>query len=209
MAIAGEGVTTLLSVVIPVKPPEPFLQQLLQDLATVFKGEEVEYLIQYEKGLGYAVQCGVARSHGDLVAVMDADGSHRPQDLRDMVVFCSLPSVDVVVGSKNAQGSVNCDSFSRHLVSRGFNWWTRLMLGLSLNDSMSGFIVAKRKVLEGETLHKGYKFMLNIYMEGGLRIIEYPITFRRRQAGEHVPPFKEGIRTVWHVLSLWGRTHGL
>lgn len=64
--------------IIPVKPPEPYLSELKKQIRYALWDRSHEILLQFEKGLSNAVQAGVDRAQGNLVMVMDADGSHNP-----------------------------------------------------------------------------------------------------------------------------------
>jgi len=102
-----------------------------------------------KQGLGAAYLAGFewALSRGyDVIVEMDADGSHRPVDLP--VLLAALADADVVLGSRWVPGGqvVNWPR-SREYLSRGGNWYTRVALGLPLQDATGGFRVFRSHVL--------------------------------------------------------------
>jgi dolichol-phosphate mannosyltransferase len=144
----------------------------------------------YVAGFGW----GLERAYGVLVE-MDADGSHPPEALPDMISRVSgddpwTPSL--AIGSRWVPGgSVVNWPVSRQLLSRGGNLYARLALGLRLKDVTAGFRVYRRDALAAMDLggidSKGYCFQVDMTLrtlDGGGRVVEVPIEFRERELGE-------------------------
>ena len=64
------------SVIVPVKPPEPYLPTLKQRIQHALCGTPHEILVQTEKGLAYAVKCGAEKAKYPVVAVLDLSLIH-------------------------------------------------------------------------------------------------------------------------------------
>jgi glycosyltransferase involved in cell wall biosynthesis len=107
----------MISIVIPCKE-EPYLENLLTNIKTVIH-EPYEVLIQTEKGLGYAVSQGIKRSKGNLIVILDGDGSHNPRSIPFMTTYIDkyVNGYDIVVGSRY-NGGLTHDSFSRKIISQ-------------------------------------------------------------------------------------------
>ncbi len=147
---------------------------------------------------------------------MDADGSHDPKFLTDMIV--ATEEYDVVVGSRYTQG-VNVINWpmSRLLLSYYANRYARLVTGLRLADSTSGFKCFKREVLERLKLASvqstGYAFQIEMNFRAwkkGFRVGEIPIVFTDRIAGESKMSgaiVREAVWRVWglRLRSMFGR----
>jgi dolichol-phosphate mannosyltransferase len=188
------------SVILPVKD-EPYLSTLLNQL------EGYEVLVQREPGLANAVLYGVKRSHGEAICVLDADGSHNPKYLPEMLKYLSV--FDVVVGSRYVHGGGTEDYFLRMLLSRLFCKLARFILRIHVNDCMSGFIVARREVFEQLNLKPlGYKFGLEIIAKskGKFSVAEFPVFFEKRKMGFSKTGFGQGIKTFAFILKLWMET---
>ena len=126
----------------------------------------------------------------DVVVEMDADGSHRPQDLVAMLI--ALNNADVVLGSRWVRGGkvVNWP-LHREILSRGGNIYTRLCLGIPIKDATGGFRAYRMNALSqmkiNDVQSQGYCFQVDMAwraMQSGLRVAEVPITFVERQIGE-------------------------
>lgn len=191
----------MLSIIIPAKLPEPYLPKLLDEIAQYITVPH-EVLVQSEKGLGYAVMCGIKRSKGDVIAVCDSDGSHPIKSLQ--IMYHLIGKHDVVVGSRY-NGGLTYDSFLRQIISRVFCLAAQCLFGLSVKDNMSGFIVAKRQVfVDYPVCVDGFKFGLSLLVRcrGVLDVVEYPIVFRKRQLGESKASPVEAIRTLMLLIHL-------
>ncbi|MGH2810614.1 MAG: glycosyltransferase, partial [Actinomycetota bacterium] len=145
-----------------------------------------------KQGLGSAYiagfQWGMQRQFGRFIE-MDADLSHDPRDLQRLIE-ASRPE-RVAVGSRyTAGGKVTGWSAWRHLLSRAANVYARVLLGLPVNDSTSGFRCYPAQVLRDiglETVEsEGYSFQIEMAYRAhrlGYGIVEVPITFRERASG--------------------------
>jgi dolichol-phosphate mannosyltransferase len=142
-------------------------------------------------GAAYLAAFPTVRAHGDaLIAQMDADGSHLPEQLPALVA--ATEDADVVLGSRWVPGGsvVNWPWF-RQALSRGGNLYTRLLLGIPVRDATGGFRVFRREALERIDLtgvqSVGYCFQVDMAwraVQAGLRVRELPIRFVERVRGE-------------------------
>src|SRR5215468_11816057 len=104
--------------------------------------QHVQVMHRTEKaGLGRAYVAGFtwALERGyDIIVEMDADGSHRPEDLPSLLA--ALSGADAVIGSRYVPGGtvVNWPK-SRELLSRGANMYNRIMLGIGIHDATAGY----------------------------------------------------------------------
>ena len=207
----------MLSILIPTKN-EPLIQKLVNRLNKTIKRKHEILIIdkssrkpkirgaklirQKSDGLGNAVIEGFSMAKGDVIAVMDGDGSHDPEDLNNMLK--KIPKYDIVIGSKLIKGGKTEDSLSRRIVTSITNSIARTILGLDIKDLMTGFIVVKRSVLERINLRpKGYKFVLEIIYKSKAKVAEVPITFHKRIAGESKVGFNtKGIKEFSRIIVL-------
>jgi dolichol-phosphate mannosyltransferase len=155
--------------------------------------DRVHVLHRTEKaGLGAAYiagfRWGMERGYAVLVE-MDADGSHAPEDLPRLLD--ALSDADLVIGSRYVPGGrvVNWPR-SREVLSRGGNIYSKLALGVRINDITAGFRAYRRQVLEKLTLDDvashGYCFQVDLTwrtVRAGFTIVEVPITFTEREIG--------------------------
>jgi len=153
----------------------------------------VQVMHRTEKaGLGRAYVAGFSRALADgydLIVEMDADGSHRPEDLPRLLAAAA--TADAVIGSRYVPGGtvVNWPK-SREFLSRGANLYNRAMLGVRVKDATGGFRVYRAETLRKINLNgiqsAGYCFQIDMtlrVLQSGLTITEVPITFVERERG--------------------------
>ena len=143
-------------------------------------------------GLGPAYVAGFrwAREHGwPVVVEMDADGSHPPEQLPDLLA--ALVDADLVLGSRYVPGG-RVENWPAHrlAISRIGNVYTRRVLRLPLTDATGGFRAARADLLArlpfDEVASQGYCFQVDWAwraVRSGARVVEVPITFSERTAG--------------------------
>jgi dolichol-phosphate mannosyltransferase len=121
---------------------------------------------------------------------MDADGSHRPEDLPRLLAAVG-DGADGVIGSRWVPGGkvVNWPR-KREVLSRSANIYTRLMIGFSIKDATGGYRAYRATTLRRIDLSNvestGYSFQVDItvrIIRAGMRIVEVPITFVERERG--------------------------
>ena len=145
-----------------------------------------------KRGLGRSYVDGfkwALASGADLICQMDADFSHDPKYLPDLVA--ATANYDLVVGSRYMQGiSVVNWPLQRLILSTFANRYIRTITGLSPNDCTGGFRCWRREALAKIPLDRivsdGYAFMVEMIFEAarrGCRIGEVPIIFVERRQG--------------------------
>jgi glycosyltransferase involved in cell wall biosynthesis len=166
-------------------------------------------------GLGTAYIAGFKRAlkeGADLICTMDADFSHNPRYIPDLVDRIDQ-GYDLVIGSRyvDGGGTSGCTR-SRKLLSQGANAFSRAILGLHAYDATAGFRCYRRQVLEAVGLDEieadGYSFLIEMLYRVqrlGWRVGESPILFENRRQGVSKISRNEILKAVWTVLRLAGK----
>lgn len=148
-----------------------------------------------KEGLGRAYLDGFrwAMERGyDTVVEMDADGSHRAEDLPALLTAArSHPAPDLVIGSRWVPGgSVVNWPWTRQLISKIGTGYARLALRLTVRDATAGFRVYPARTLRrlplAEVESQGYCFQIDMtwrVQRARGRVLEVPITFVERTQG--------------------------
>jgi dolichol-phosphate mannosyltransferase len=155
-------------------------------------------------GLSSAVLEGFEAASGSILVVMDADLSHPPEKIPEMVSKIESGEADVVVGSRYVKGgSVENWPLTRRIISKGATLLARWLT--KVKDPMSGFFALKRSVIDGVTLDPvGYKIGLEILVKGKCaKVVEVPIHFADRKAGKSKLGGGEYLRYIDHVILLY------
>lgn len=145
----------------------------------------------------------------DVIVEMDADGSHRPEDLG--ALLAEVTKSEVVLGSRWIKGgSVQNWPRSREILSRGGNLYTRAALGIPLADATGGFRAFRADVLRSLDLQsvasQGYCFQVDLAWRAwqrGYSVTEVPITFVERQIGTSKMSRAIVTEALWRVTQ-WG-----
>lgn len=168
--------------------------QVADELAATYPGRVTVLHRRNKEGLGRAYMAGFqhALDHGaDIIIQMDADFSHSPKHIPEMLG--QIQQYDVVVGSRYVPGGQVDERWEagRFLLS----WWanavyTRFLLNLRVKDSTAGFKCWRADVLRafdlGNISSHGYSFqfeMAYLTEKLGFRVLEIPIYFEDRRIG--------------------------
>ena len=140
----------------------------------------------YIEGFKYAL-----KNNYQYIFEMDADFSHNPLDLLELLKSCQKEDVQLTIGSRYKTG-VNVVNWpmGRVLMSYMASKYVRFITGLPVYDATAGFICYHRSVLETIELDKikfiGYAFQIEMKFKAwkhGFGIEEVPIIFTDRSKG--------------------------
>lgn len=163
-------------------------------------------------GIGSAYLLGFARAIDmgyDFVFEMDADFSHHPKYIPEMLRYMSY-GYDLVIGSRRVTGGgVVGWGWKRKLMSKGAMEISRLLLGLKTYDVTSGFRCYRVKTLKRLDLSamksNGYSFQEELvfyFEEMAARIKEIPIIFVDRRFGESKLSYAEIVKFFITIVRL-------
>jgi dolichol-phosphate mannosyltransferase len=137
------------------------------------------------EGLSAAVMAGAREATGEYVVVMDADLSHPPEVIPDLLDPLFSNNYDMVIGSRNIKGGSTPDwPVSRKISSFLATLPARLLT--DVKDPLAGFIAVRRERLARmDRKVCGFKIGLELLATGEerMRVKEIPITFRDRCYG--------------------------
>ena len=156
------------------------------------------------RDLSLAVLHGIRLARFDRVVVMDADLSHPPERIVELLAALD-GGCDLALGSRYAPGGT---------VDRTWSWARRLnsraatLLALPLvrcSDPMSGFFATDRRALPDlDRLQPiGYKIGLELMVRGRLRVAEVPIDFVDRDLGASKMDWRQQVNYLRHLYRLY------
>ena len=179
----------------------------------ILKSKKVKvYRLKRHMGKGYALRAGLKRARGNIIVMMDSDGSHQPEDLPKMLNQVSEDKADLVIGSRFMRSE---SLFAKKINRVGvqlFNFLIKILTGKAVTDSQSGYRVMKSSILRDMDLKSnGYEIeseMLIKAIKKGCRIKEVPIKFEQRTYGKSkLDPLKDGakilISTLLAYVGVW------
>lgn len=168
---------------------------------------QVRFLIRtHERGLSSAVLAGIGMARHDYLVVMDADLSHPPESIPQLVEKLQKDEADFVIGSRYVPGGKTEDwSVLRWINSAGATLLSRPLAG-AVKDPMAGFFAIRRSLLEhsGPLNPIGYKIGLELLVKcQAQRVAEVPIVFRDRVHGQSKLTLGEQFRYLEHLSRLY------
>jgi dolichol-phosphate mannosyltransferase len=140
-------------------------------------------------GLAGAVIEGILSSSADLVAVIDADLQH-DESILPRLYQALIDGADLAVGVRVADQTIEQGlSPARQMLSDAGAKIFKRMSGLTVSDPMSGFFMIRRAIVAAiapRLSPDGFKILADILLcaPAGIKIVETPYVFRKRQAGE-------------------------
>lgn len=159
-----------------------------------------------EKGLAGAVIHGARNARHDNLVVMDADLSHEPESIPELVEPLFTDKFDMVIGSRYMEGGRIEDwPIMRKAGSKLASLPAHFLTGVE--DPLSGFFGIKRSLLlQIEDNTAGFKIGLEILRLQGdnIRVKEIPILFKDRQGGKSKMKYAVVHQYLHHLLSCFG-----
>lgn len=162
------------------------------------------YIRTERLGPGPAIMDGIKLASAPVACVMDGDLSHPPEALPEMFKLIKERKALLVVGSRHIEGG----GTSKWIWYRKFFSWGARQLGKFLTpvkDITSGFFMFDKKILEQAAIDPiGCKVGLELMVKGkhAGKVIEYPIIFAERSAGESKMGWRETQQYLQHLIRL-------
>ncbi len=225
----------LLSVVVPMYNEEPTVGDLLDRLKTVVqtdgfryeiivvddcsrdnsigvaKSQQVSvYRLKHHMGKGYALRAGFTKTKGDLIATIDSDGSHLPEEMPLLLLPLIQNKADLVIGSRFLNNGKGTTKKINKIGNRLFNNLIHILTRNPISDSQSGYRVLNRQVLNSIILKsKEYEIESEMLVKAArkhFRIKEVPITFEQRTYGRSgIDPIVDGLKILISILGSYVR----
>lgn len=156
-----------------------------------------------KKDLSLAVVEGFRHAKGEILGVMDADMSHDPSYLPQLLTTIEQGN-DIAIGSRHIKnGKIEDWPINKRIVSIIGQTFAKPLT--KVNDPMSGFFLLKREVIENAALDPiGYKIGLEIIIKGNYSSIkEVPIIFKNRHLGKSKANIRSYVRFIQHIGRLY------
>lgn len=166
--------------------------------------------LPYNMGIGVTVQTGFryALAHGaDWVVQVDGDCQHIPSEIEKLAAPMRSGTADVVIGSRfknsTSQG-IRTTTLMRWLVGRALSVNIRLLTGMKISDTTSGFRLFNKKAAHyvAEQYPDDYpevEILVPLACQG-FRVTEVPVHMRPRKNGESSINWHRAIYYVFKVV---------
>lgn len=164
-----------------------------------------KFILQKEKGFGNALQEAFKKASGDVLVILNGDGSQNPKNIPALLEKIKQ-GYDYVMATRYARGGRSDDDTTvRFIGNRIFTFLTNLIHRTNVTDSLYFFTAITRKGLK--KIHPkspGFEFCIEILIMAhiaGLKFAEIPVIERPRYAGKSkVNIFSAGLKILAMIL---------
>ncbi|MCL2321439.1 MAG: glycosyltransferase [Oscillospiraceae bacterium] len=153
---------------------------------------------------GDAVRTGIEDAKADYIVFMDADGSHDPKYLQDMLA--KVKNNDMVIGSRYMKGGHTDNNVLLVLMSKLLNMTYNILFGLKVRDVSNSLRVysadkIKSLILTCQNFDIIEEIIIKMSLEfSPLSVAEVPITFNKRQFGNSKRSFIKFVFSYFATL---------
>lgn len=175
--------------------------------ASILKNNNIPHIdLPVNLGIGGAVQTGfkfALQNNFDVAIQMDGDGQHPPIELEKIILPIYENEADVVIGSRYITNEGFQSSTLRRIGINYFKWFNKVLTGIIINDSTSGYRALNKKALEIVSDYYPDEYpepeAIILYSLNNLKIKEVPVTMRERQGGESSI---RAYKTIYYMIKV-------
>ena len=155
----------------------------------------IVYRHPYNIGNGAAIKSGIRFASGDILVMMDGDGQHNPQDIKNLIAY--IPKFDMVVGARSGSDQA---SLGRAFGNKIYNWFASYVAKFTIKDLTSGFRAVKANVARNflYLLPNTYSYPTTLtlgVLRSGMSVKYIPIKIRKREKGKsNIKLTADGLR---------------
>ncbi len=175
----------------------------------IAKSKGARVVFQSGRGKGQAIIEAFRLIDNEVVVMVDGDGTYLPEDVKKLLDPIERGVADHVVGNRFANFEKGAFTRLNLIGNKILNFLFRVMYGVELRDILSGYRALTRDVYKSVELSKeGFEIETELTVETiakGFRIVEVPITYRKRAGRTKLKPFRDGIRIALTIYELLKR----
>lgn len=169
----------------------------------------VKVLLDQRKGIGFAKRLGIAKAKGEIIVLIDADGSHRPQDIPKLIKPIINQQADLVVASRIKGGSDEFDINFPGIVRQGGGDFIASIINYrfktKLTDTLNGFRAIRRSTaleldLQANDFDIEHEMIIKC-LKRGFKVSEVGSHEYARGWGKaKLPTFSKGWIFIWRLI---------
>ena len=168
------------------------------------------YTLKQHLGKGHALRAGFAKANGNIIITLDSDGSHKPEELPEVLAPILKGKADLVIGSRYLNHKKVAARKLNAFGVKLFNKFIETLTGVAITDSQSGYRAMKREVLKSQKPKSGgYEIESEMLVKTAKKkfvITEVPISFEQRTYGRSgVDPMIDGFKILISIVSAYMR----
>ena len=217
---------------IPAHNEEKTIDLVIEDIKKIYSNSQIDILViddgstdrtaplskvkgatvishPYNRGLGASTRTGMQRAlemGADIVVKIDADNQHDVKDILKVIEPIMNDKADVVFGSRFLGGLKYKMPFYRNIGNKFFTWLVRKLTGLKITDGQTGLMAFHKRYLEKFNIISDYNETQQLIVDAwrkNFRIIEVPVTFRKRESGKSFISFRYPFKVIPTLVRLF------
>lgn len=160
-------------------------------------------------GLGAATRTGLRRAFelgADIAVKIDADNQHDAKDILKVIEPIMNDKADVVFGSRFMGGLKYKMPLYRAVGNRFFSWLVSKLIGQKITDGQTGLMAFHKRYLKEFNMFSDYNETQQLIVDSWrkhFRIMEVPVSFRKRQTGKSFISFKYPFKVIPTLVRLF------
>ncbi|MGC9149840.1 MAG: glycosyltransferase [Candidatus Micrarchaeia archaeon] len=216
----------LVSIIIPTKN-EPAIGEVIEDLKKELKDFKLEIIVvdksndstpkiaeahgarvikQEFSGYGNAYLLGFENANGEIVCMIDGDGTYSASDLKKLINLVKTNKCDFAIGDRFSNLKKEAMPFTRRFGNFFLTWLLNKLYKLKIKDSQSGLRAIKKEALDKMFLSsQDMALASEMLIEArklNLRVKEIPISYRKREKGRSTNGIIYGVKIAATTIKL-------
>lgn len=175
----------------------------------IAKSKGAKVVLQSGKGKGQAIIEAFQLLDNEVVVMIDGDGTYLPEEVHELLKPIKKGIADHVIGNRFANFEKGAFTRLNLIGNKILNFFFRVMYGVELHDILSGYRALTKDVYKNIELRKhGFEIETELTIETlakGFRIVEVPVTYKRRAGRTKLKPFRDGFRIALTIYELLKR----
>ena len=176
--------------------------------ARIGRQYNAKVIVEHTKGYGNAILRGLDNATGQIIVILDGDGSYRLQNLQKLCAYMEEENIDFVNGCRfplsNSDAMPMLNNFANYFIS----WLGRFLFNVRIFDLQSGMMIFKRDILKEIKVGNGQmgfsqELKIKAWMYNKLRCCESHIEYYPRAGKSKFRKFHDSINNLCDLLSLW------
>lgn len=172
----------------------------------VARSYNAKLLIEEKKGYGRAILKGLRYVTGDIIVIMDADGSYSVENLKEVCDFMEQGNFDFINGCRFPLVDSKIMPLENRLGNYFISWLIHKIFKIDLRDSQSGLMVFKKNILDCFCIRSlGFGFSQEIKIKSWLKNMkcaEVHIVYNARIGKAKFKKIRDGLNNLFSFFSL-------
>lgn len=174
----------------------------------VAQSHNARVIIEKQRGYGSSLLKGLQYATGQIIAIMDGDGTYPIQALEEICLYMKQGGFDFVSGCRFPLSDFKAMPFINRISNYFISYFIRCVFKIGIADTQSGMMIFKRAILSRvEVNNNGMGFSQEIkikaWLMGHIRCSEYPIIYSPRIGKVKFHKIKDGAKNLYGILVLF------